>query len=118
MVRKRAATYFIGYPVEKVVSHKDGFEIHFIHGSIVSHEAGLVPTWAKGSTLNDVHYSEDESATTLVFAGGSTVVLDAKSYSVTHPSTGTIYPERDEEQSSLPPDPSDERVADGPELAR
>jgi hypothetical protein len=115
MNRKLAATYMIGYTVEKVVAHDQGFEIQFGKDRSIFSPEGATPQ-VNGLTLANVAYSEDTSETTLTFSGGVEVYLDPQTYSVTHPSVGTVFPERgDEEPSSLPPDPSSDRVADGPE---
>ena len=114
MQRKLAATYFIGYEVVGVATQSGGWTIDFGHGSIGYHEGKVaVPLYVKGATLRNVTYADGKMA--LIFSTG-VVSLGSESYTVTHPSCGTIWPEVDQEiPDALPRDPSPLRVVDGPE---
>lgn len=110
------ATYFAQYPVEKVSGTTDDWTIHFEGGGAIRClSAGDKPD-VKDRALVNVLY--DPQNTTFVFTGDVRVQVPATEYTVTHPTHTKgeeVYPQRPVEAAAVPPDPSADRVADGPE---
>jgi len=108
------ATYFIQYPVERVTGSDGDWTIEFEGGGKIHCTDGDKPD-VKGRGLVNVLY--DAERTTLVFTGDRRVLMPPTEYTVSHPrhtQGEEVYPQRPVEEEPPPPDPSAERVADGP----
>lgn len=112
---ERVLTYFVQRQVVKVTRLASGFRAAFDHGHVDVLDGG-VPMIAGGMALAQV-VANDDGTTTITFASNMSGSVDVVTgdYVVEHPRAGTVTSSDVPEDPVLPPDPSSERVVDGPE---
>lgn len=123
-------SHLVDYEVKSARSTEDGFEIEFIDDTVLrSYRNDIpLPNLPEGhewdSNLRLLRVIQSELDTRVQFAHKrnsyevfSEITLDPNRYSLkgTRSQGEEVFPQRREDDQSLPPDPSGERTAEGPD---
>jgi len=122
--RVSSIEHFVGRPFKEISQGEDKWDWGIVlEGDAVIRNKNKKRTKApsaeelEGKVLANVILSEMDTRLMFTDEGGAReeIVLTPTDYTVGTPQTGEYYPQRPVELQELPPDPSEERVADGPE---
>jgi hypothetical protein len=123
-------SHLVDYEVKEARDTEDGFEIEFIDDTVLRSYRQDIPLpnlpegfeWDKNLRLLRVIQSELDTRVQFAHKRNayevfSEITLDPNRYSLkgTRSQGEEIFPQRREDDQSLPPDPSSERVVEGPD---